>query len=87
VLTDWGGIQEEGPAPVMRREPERPEAVEAGTLKLVGPSAGRIVQETEILPHDPAAYDRMARAVSPYGEGQAAERIVRIILGLEGRSS
>ncbi|MBU1749148.1 MAG: UDP-N-acetylglucosamine 2-epimerase (non-hydrolyzing) [Chloroflexi bacterium] len=85
VLTDSGGLQEEAPALgkpvlVMRTETERPEAVEAGTVKLVGPNADRIVQETERLLGDVAAYDRMARAVSPYGDGHAAERIVRIIL-------
>lgn len=85
VLTDSGGIQEEAPALgkpvlVMRTETERPEAIEAGTARLVGPNAERIVQETERLLRDPVVYDRMARAVSPYGDGHAAERITHIIL-------
>ena len=85
VLTDSGGIQEEAPALgkpvlVMRRETERPEAVESGTAKLVGPDARRIVEETERLLYDKQAYDSMAHAVSPYGDGHAAERIVRILL-------
>jgi UDP-N-acetylglucosamine 2-epimerase (non-hydrolysing) len=87
VLTDSGGIQEEAPALgvpvlVMRTETERPEAVEAGTARLVAPAADRIVAETERLLHDPAAYQRMAHAVSPYGDGHAAERIVRFLLSL-----
>jgi len=85
VLTDSGGIQEEAPALgkpvlVMRRETERPEAIEAGTAKLIGPDAGAIVRETERLLHDKDAYREMANAVSPYGDGHAAERIVRVLL-------
>lgn len=86
ILTDSGGIQEEAPALgkpvlVMRRETERPEAVEAGTVKIVGTDAGCIIAETERLLYDPDEYHRMARAVSPYGDGHAAERIVNILLG------
>ncbi len=85
VLTDSGGIQEEAPAlgkPVLvfRTETERPEAIEAGTAKLVGPDSDRIVAETERLLHDTAGYDRMAQAISPYGDGHAAERIVHVLL-------
>ncbi|NOZ25082.1 MAG: UDP-N-acetylglucosamine 2-epimerase (non-hydrolyzing) [Nitrospirae bacterium] len=85
ILTDSGGIQEEAPtlgkpALVMRVETERPEGIEAGTAKLVGPYAERIVEETERLLHDAAAYEEMAVAVSPYGDGRAAERIVDILL-------
>lgn len=85
VLTDSGGIQEEAPAlgkPVLilRTETERPEGVAAGTARLVGPWADRIVAETERLLHDSAAYLTMAQAVSPYGDGQAAQRIVAAIL-------
>jgi UDP-N-acetylglucosamine 2-epimerase (non-hydrolysing) len=85
VLTDSGGIQEEAPALgkpvlVMRTETERPEAIEAGTAKLVGPDAGRIVSETECLLYDEAAYEAMSNAISPYGDGHAAERIVSTIL-------
>lgn len=81
VLTDSGGIQEEAPALgkpvlVLRKVTERPEAIEAGTARLVGTDHDRIVRETERLLSDRAEYDRMARAVSPYGDGHAAERIV-----------
>jgi len=84
VLTDSGGIQEEAPSLgkpvlVMRTETERPEGVEAGTAKLVGPFEDRILSETEILLRDEAAYQHMARAINPYGDGHAAERIVDII--------
>lgn len=85
VLTDSGGLQEEAPALgrpvlVLRRETERPEAVEAGTVKVIGTDAAAIVTETERLLHDTAEYERMARAVSPYGDGHAARRIVGAIL-------
>jgi UDP-N-acetylglucosamine 2-epimerase (non-hydrolysing) len=85
VLTDSGGIQEEAPALgkpvlVMRRETERPEAVQAGTVRLVGPNRQAIVRESERLLHDPVAYEQMANAVSPYGDGHASERIVQVIL-------
>lgn len=85
VLSDSGGIQEEAPALgkpvlVMREETERPEAVEAGTARLVGPDRDRIVMETERLLHDLSAYQAMARAVSPFGDGHAAERIVQVLL-------
>lgn len=83
VLTDSGGIQEEAPSLgkpvlVMRTETERPEAIEAGTAKLVGPYSDRIIEETERLLRDKQAYKQMAQAVSPYGDGQAAHRIVDI---------
>ena len=85
VLTDSGGIQEEAPALgkpvlVMRTETERPEAIEAGTAKLIGPDADRIVAETEHLLRNHAAYQQMAQAVSPYGDGHASKRIVKILL-------
>jgi len=85
VLTDSGGIQEEAPSLgkpvlVMRTETERPEGIEAGTAMLVGPFAENIVRETEALMGDEARYARMARAVNPYGDGHAAERIVGILL-------
>jgi UDP-N-acetylglucosamine 2-epimerase (non-hydrolysing) len=85
VLTDSGGIQEEAPALgkpvlVMRTETERPEGIEAGTARLVGPFAEKIVSETETLLKDEAAYRQMARAVNPYGDGHAAERIVEVLL-------
>ena len=84
VLTDSGGIQEEAPSLgkpvlVMRTETERPEGIEQGTAKLVGPFEDRIVSETEILLRDETAYKRMAKAINPYGDGHAAERIVDIL--------
>jgi UDP-N-acetylglucosamine 2-epimerase (non-hydrolysing) len=80
VLTDSGGIQEEAPSLgkpvlVMREVTERPEAVEAGTVRLVGADEERIVTETARLLDDSAAYAAMSRAHNPYGDGQAAARI------------
>jgi len=85
ILTDSGGIQEEAPALgkpvlVLRRETERPEAVEAGTVKIVGTDSERIVAATERLLSDAGEYRRMAHAVSPYGDGHAADRIVGIVM-------
>jgi len=84
ILTDSGGIQEEAPALgvpvlVMRNVTERPEGVAAGTLKLVGTETGRIVREAKRLLDDPIAHAEMARAVNPFGDGHAAERIVEAI--------
>lgn len=84
VLTDSGGIQEEAPGlgkpvVVMRDTTERPEAVEAGTVKLVGTDYDRIVNEISSLLDDPAYYLAMSEAVNPYGDGQACPRIVRFI--------
>jgi len=84
VLTDSGGIQEEAPSLekpvlVMRRETERPEGIKAGTAKLVGPDRERIVEEAEKLLYGQAEYECMAKAVNPYGDGKAAERIVEIV--------
>jgi UDP-N-acetylglucosamine 2-epimerase (non-hydrolysing) len=86
VLTDSGGIQEEAPALgkpvlVLREVTERPEAVEAGTVRLVGTKRERIVAETIRLLEDESAYNQMARAVNPYGDGQASKRIVAALLG------
>lgn len=86
VLTDSGGIQEEAPSfgkpvLVLREVTERPEAVEAGTVRLVGTDTERIVRETTRLLLDRRAYEKMARAVNPYGDGRAAERIVSVLLG------
>jgi UDP-N-acetylglucosamine 2-epimerase (non-hydrolysing) len=85
LLTDSGGLQEEGPALgtpvlVMREVTERPEAIEAGTARLVGTNVDRIVSETARLLGDPDAYAAMARAVNPFGDGHAAERIVAALL-------
>ncbi len=84
ILTDSGGVQEEAPALgkpvlVLRDETERPEAVEQGVVKLVGPHYERIVEEAQRLLDDESAYQAMARGVSPYGDGQAAERIVSVL--------
>ena len=81
ILTDSGGVQEEAPALgkpvlVMRDVTERPEGVEAGTAKLVGTDAGKIVSETERLLRSNVAYRKMARARNPYGDGHASFRIV-----------
>lgn len=86
VLTDSGGIQEEAPSlgvPVLvsRQTTERPEAVTAGTVKLVGSDADLIHFEMTQLLNDPTAYQMMARAVNPYGDGRAAQRIVGSLLG------
>lgn len=80
VLTDSGGIQEEAPALgkpvlVMRDTSERPEAIEAGTAKLVTTDPLRVIHETQTLISDVATYKAMARAVNPFGDGHAAERI------------
>jgi UDP-N-acetylglucosamine 2-epimerase (non-hydrolysing) len=85
VLTDSGGLQEEGPALgkpvlVMRQVTERPEAIAAGTARLVGTDAERIESEVRRLLDDPQAYAAMAHAANPFGDGQAAERIVEALL-------
>jgi UDP-N-acetylglucosamine 2-epimerase (non-hydrolysing) len=84
ILTDSGGVQEEAPALgkpvlVLRDETERPEAVDQGVVKLVGPHHDRIVDEAQRLLDDESAYRAMARGVSPYGDGHAAERIVKTL--------
>ena len=84
VLTDSGGVQEEAPSLgkpvlVMRDTTERPEAVAAGTVRLVGTDEERIVRELSTLLTDSAAYDEMAKAVNPYGDGHASERCVQAI--------
>ncbi|NCE63376.1 UDP-N-acetylglucosamine 2-epimerase (non-hydrolyzing) [Pseudoflavonifractor sp. 524-17] len=84
IMTDSGGIQEEAPALgrpvlVLRRETERPEAVEAGTVKLAGVEEGEIYRLGAQLLEDPAAYAAMAHAANPYGDGQACRRIADAI--------
>ena len=91
VMTDSGGLQEEAPALgkpvlVLRRETERPEAVQAGTVKLAGVRKQDILALAEELLRDRTAYDAMAHAVNPYGDGNACERIARAILWHFGRS-
>ena len=90
VMTDSGGLQEEAPALgkpvlVMRRETERPEAVAAGTAKLAGVDRGEIVRLASMLLDSPEAYASMAKAVNPYGDGRASERIADAILWHFGR--
>jgi UDP-N-acetylglucosamine 2-epimerase (non-hydrolysing) len=90
VITDSGGIQEEGPSLgkpvlVLREKTERPEAVEAGTVKLVGFDEDRIVRETDRLLDDHAEFDRMCRIHNPYGDGHASERIADAILAAMGK--
>lgn len=85
ILTDSGGVQEEAPSLgkpvlVMRDTTERPEAVEAGTVKLVGTDADLIVREAARLLDDPTAYDAMGRAHNPYGDGHASARIRRVVV-------
>ncbi len=85
ILTDSGGLQEEAPSfgvpvLVLRETTERPEGVEAGTLKIVGTETGHIVRAAQRLLDDPAAYAEMAKAANPYGDGHTAERIVNALL-------
>jgi UDP-N-acetylglucosamine 2-epimerase (non-hydrolysing) len=85
VLTDSGGLQEEAPALgtpvlVLREVTERPEAIEAGTAKLVGTNLEQIVEQTRILLDDQAEHSSMARAVNPFGDGHAAKRIVDALM-------
>lgn len=89
VLTDSGGVQEEAPSLgkpvlVMRENTERPEAVEAGTVRLIGTDYARIVGEVSELIDDPEHYASMANAVNPYGDGRAAERTVAALEELFG---
>lgn len=91
ILTDSGGVQEEAPSLgkpvlVLREITERPEAVSAGTVLLVGPDRQRIVAEASILLEDSRAYSKMSRTLNPYGDGLAAERIVDVILESHGLS-
>ncbi|SJN23434.1 UDP-N-acetylglucosamine 2-epimerase [Luteococcus japonicus LSP_Lj1] len=89
VLTGSGGVQEEAPSLgrpvlVLRENTERPEAATAGTVRLVGTDADRIVQEVDRLMDDPDAYAAMAQVANPYGDGKAAERAVAAIEHLLG---
>ncbi|HEV3168587.1 MAG TPA: UDP-N-acetylglucosamine 2-epimerase (non-hydrolyzing) [Isosphaeraceae bacterium] len=84
ILTDSGGVQEEGPSlgkPVLllREATERPEAVSAGTVRLVGPNREAIVAAIEELHHQPEVYEQFARVANPYGDGWASERIARVL--------
>jgi UDP-N-acetylglucosamine 2-epimerase len=89
-MTDSGGLQEEAPALgkpvlVLRRETERPEAVAAGTVKIAGTEESDIVDLALELIRDESAYQRMAHAVNPYGDGRACQRIADAILYHFGR--
>ena len=86
LMTDSGGVQEEAPSLgkpvlVMRDTTERPEAIEAGTVKLVGTDKNKIVKEAQKLLDDRVEYEKMSRAHNPYGDGKACERIVEFIKG------
>jgi UDP-N-acetylglucosamine 2-epimerase (non-hydrolysing) len=88
ILTDSGGIQEEGPALgkpvlVMRDVTERPEAVEAGTVVLVGTDRARIVAGVERVMLDDAVYRTMSHAHNPYGDGHAVPRIIGALMGIQ----
>jgi len=85
VLTDSGGIQEEAPAfgkpvLVLREVTERPEAVEAGTVKVIGTDRERVYQSIEELLENKFRYEKMSKAINPYGDGKAAKRIIRALL-------
>lgn len=84
ILSDSGGVQEEGPSLgkpvlVMREVTERPEAVQAGTVNLVGTDSRAIISAVQTLLTDSNAYNAMARAINPYGDGHASPRIVRAL--------
>ena len=90
ILTDSGGIQEEAPSLgkpvlVLRNTTERPEGIDAGTLKLVGTDSEVIYRETVRLLTDGEEYARMSRASNPYGDGHASERIVDAIIEKFGK--
>lgn len=92
ILTDSGGIQEEAPSLgkpvlVMRDTTERPEAVQAGTVKLVGTEVGAITQNLRALLTDNGAYNSMARAHNPYGDGHACQRILQALAAFVGSTS
>lgn len=89
ILTDSGGIQEEAPSLgkpvlVLRTETERPEAVEAGTVKIIGVERNNIIKSMQKLLDDHVEYEQMARAVNPYGDGRAAEKIVKLMINICG---
>ena len=87
IITDSGGVQEEAPSLgkpvlVMRDTTERPEAVEAGTVKLVGTNKETIIKEAQKLIDDENEYNKMSKAHNPYGDGKACEKIVKFIKGI-----
>jgi UDP-N-acetylglucosamine 2-epimerase (non-hydrolysing) len=89
ILTDSGGIQEEAPALgkpvlVLRDNTERPEALDAGTVRLIGTAEETVYKETSALLSDTSLYRAMSEAVNPYGDGQASRRIIEAILYRHG---
>ena len=87
IMTDSGGLQEEAPhfgkpVLVLRTETERPEAVEAGTVKVVGVDENDIYESAKRLLNDYNAYEKMAHAINPYGDGHASEKIVEALLNI-----
>ena len=89
ILTDSGGVQEEAPALgkpvlVMRNETERPEAVDEGVVKLVGPICSNIVNNVKLLLDSKDEYIKMAKGISPYGDGLSAKRIVEVLVDYLG---
>ena len=88
IITDSGGVQEEAPSLgkpvlVMRNTTERPEAVDSGTVILVGTDKNRIVEETNKLLNNQSAYDGMSKLHNPYGDGKACKRIVEYIQNIK----
>ena len=91
IITDSGGVQEEAPSLgkpvlVMREVTERPEAVAAGTVKLVGPSAARIEAEATKLLDDSSVYETFSKAINPYGDGKGTDRIIAALLGRDAQA-
>ena len=89
IMTDSGGLQEEAPSLgkpvlVLRRETERPEAVEAGTVRLVGVNEEDIYYMAKVLLSDAGEYEKMAKSINPYGDGKASQRIVDAIISKFG---
>ena len=85
IITDSGGVQEEAPSLgkpvlVMRDTTERPEAVEAGTVRLVGTDTDLIITEAQALIDNPRIYSKMSRASNPYGDGNACEKIIQFLI-------
>ena len=88
IITDSGGIQEEAPGLgkpvlVMRDTTERPEAIEAGTVKLVGTDSNKIIKEAQKLLDDTMSYQKMSKAHNPYGDGKACEKIVEFLKDID----
>ena len=92
ILTDSGGIQEEAPSLgkpvlVMRDTTERPEVINAGTVKLIGTDKNKIVNEVEKLLNDKDEYDKMSKAHNPYGDGKASKRIIEFLKAISEKNN